>query len=275
MSRKDQLPWYHGVLKRVETEGILNGKPPGVWLVRDSTTIPGDYVLSVSESGKVSHYIINNKGTMYTIGDQTFPDLPSIIEFYKKHFLDTTTLKEHVPNSECNIKVKALYAFPGKDDEDLPFKKGDILTVISKEEDNWWKARDSAGREGMIPKPYVQVLSNAPSATHPSPTVGSGPLPPGLASGVNGRKSMDYQNPPINRDQIPNDGFDYAIALMDRVVPYDHTQLTFKKGDIIKVATKKVDGSWFGELKNQSGWFPFSYVQEVSPHEQGRNFNGN
>ena len=61
---------------------------------------PDNYSFSAhSESAKVSHYIINNKGTVYQIGEQTFSDLPAIIEFYKKHFLDTTTLKEPVSGS--------------------------------------------------------------------------------------------------------------------------------------------------------------------------------
>lgn len=45
-----------------------------------------------SENNKVSHYIINNNGNHYKIGDQTFSDIPAIISFYKNHFLDTTTL---------------------------------------------------------------------------------------------------------------------------------------------------------------------------------------
>ena len=39
---------------------------------------------------------------MYLIGDQSFHDLPSVIEFYKKHFLDTTTLTE-VVSTALNI----------------------------------------------------------------------------------------------------------------------------------------------------------------------------
>ena len=49
-----------------------------------------------SENNKVSHYIVSRRGGLYLIGDQTFTDLPSVIEFYRKHFLDTTTLMEHV-----------------------------------------------------------------------------------------------------------------------------------------------------------------------------------
>ena len=48
----------------------------------------------------MSHYIINNKGNHYKIGEQTFADIPSIISFYKNHFLDTTTLTGAVSNQE-------------------------------------------------------------------------------------------------------------------------------------------------------------------------------
>ncbi|XP_062504703.1 uncharacterized protein LOC134181441 [Corticium candelabrum] len=47
-----------------------------------------------SKSGKVSHYIINRLGGIYIIGDQTFDTLPGVIDFYRRHFLDTTTLIE-------------------------------------------------------------------------------------------------------------------------------------------------------------------------------------
>ena len=44
----------------------------------------------------MSHYIINSIGTGYKIGENTFPDLHNIIEFYKNHFLDSTNLTEPV-----------------------------------------------------------------------------------------------------------------------------------------------------------------------------------
>lgn len=55
--------------------------------------------LVCSENNKVSHYIVSRRGQLYLIGDQTFTDLPSVIEFYRKHFLDTATLREHVSHS--------------------------------------------------------------------------------------------------------------------------------------------------------------------------------
>ena len=47
-----------------------------------------------------------------------------------------------------------------QDAEDLPFKKGEVLEVISKDEDKWWCAKNSAGRTGQIPVPYVAPVSH-------------------------------------------------------------------------------------------------------------------
>lgn len=48
------------------------------------------------EDSKVSHYIINrvqqDDQTRFRIGDQMFPDVPSLLNFYKLHYLDTTPL---------------------------------------------------------------------------------------------------------------------------------------------------------------------------------------
>lgn len=45
------------------------------------------------------------------------------------------------------------------DPEDLNFRKGDMMTVMRKDEDDWWYARHSDGRVGSIPVPYVEVVS--------------------------------------------------------------------------------------------------------------------
>ena len=46
-----------------------------------------------------------------------------------------------------------------KDPEDLPFNKGDILEVISKDEEEWWTARDRHGRVGQIPVKYTTKVA--------------------------------------------------------------------------------------------------------------------
>ena len=42
-----------------------------------------------------------------------------------------------------------------QDGEDLPFRKGEILEIISKEEQSWWTAKNSEGKIGQIPVPYI------------------------------------------------------------------------------------------------------------------------
>ncbi|KAM6936975.1 tyrosine-protein kinase CSK-like [Xenentodon cancila] len=55
--------------------------------------------------------------------------------------------------TECVAK----YNFKGTSEQDLPFNKGDILTIIIVTKDpNWYKAKNAAGREGTIPANYVQ-----------------------------------------------------------------------------------------------------------------------
>ena len=58
------------------------------------------FLLAYREDNKVSHYIINKvqqgDQTRFRIGDQMFPDIPSLLLFYKRHFLDTTHLMKPV-----------------------------------------------------------------------------------------------------------------------------------------------------------------------------------
>jgi len=54
--------------------------------------------------------------------------------------------------------VIGLYDFDSTDPEDLPFKKGDRLEIIDKQEEQWWTARNSLGRIGHIPVPYIKIV---------------------------------------------------------------------------------------------------------------------
>lgn len=119
--------WYFGAMSRQDASDLLMGeKEGGVFLVRDSTSIQGDFVLCVREDSKVSHYIINKiqQGDQirYRIGDQTFPDIPNLLAFYKLHYLDTTPLIRPAPKR--TQRVVAKYDFEGNDPDDLPFRKG-------------------------------------------------------------------------------------------------------------------------------------------------------
>lgn len=40
---------------------------------------------------------------------------------------------------------------------DLPFNKNDVLTILNKDDEEWWKARFKL-KEGMIPRNYVHEI---------------------------------------------------------------------------------------------------------------------
>ncbi|XP_067165925.1 adapter molecule crk isoform X1 [Apteryx mantelli] len=253
---EDRASWYWGRLSRAEAVSLLQGQRHGTFLVRDSGTIPGDFVLSVSESSRVSHYIVNSLGPTggrraggegpgapglnppkFRIGDQEFESLPSLLEFYKIHYLDTTTLIEPVSRSRQNSGVilrqeeaeyvRALFDFNGNDEEDLPFKKGDILRIRDKPEEQWWNAEDSEGKRGMIPVPYVEkyrpssasvstLIGGNQDSSHPQPLGGPEPGP--------------YAQPSINTP-LPNlqNGPIYARVIQKRVPnAYDKTALALE-----------------------------------------------
>nr|XP_046244375.1 adapter molecule crk [Scatophagus argus] len=297
---EDRSSWYWGRLSRQEAVSLLQGQRHGVFLVRDSITSPGDYVLSVSENSKVSHYIINSISNnrqsgpglahpRFRIGDQEFDALPALLEFYKIHYLDTTTLIEPISKSKHTSfisvgpgggapprledeYVRALFDFPGNDEEDLPFKKGDILRVLEKPEEQWWNAQNSEGRAGMIPVPYVEKYRPA------SPTSVAGPGGhPGMGMIGNSDSSAAQSGPPLLGDPsqyaqptpLPNlqNGPVYARAIQKRVPnAYDKTALALEVGDMVKVTKINVNGQWEGECKGKRGHFPFTHVKLLDQH---------
>ncbi|XP_006006795.1 adapter molecule crk [Latimeria chalumnae] len=299
---EDRGSWYWGRLSRQEAVALLQGQRHGVFLVRDSTTMLGDYVLSVSENSKVSHYIINSVSnnrqsgcpglnpSRFRIGDQEFDTLPALLEFYKIHYLDTTTLIEPVSRSrqvnstggqltggvilrqEDPEYVRALFDFKGNDEEDLPFKKGDILKILEKPEEQWWNAQDNEGRRGMIPVPYVEkfrptsatastLIGGNQDSSHPQPLGGPEPGP--------------YAQPSVNTP-LPNlqNGPVYARAIQKRVPnAYDKTALALEVGDMVKVTKINVNGQWEGECNGKRGHFPFTHVRLLDQQNPEEDFS--
>ncbi|KAK4688172.1 actin cytoskeleton-regulatory complex protein PAN1, partial [Tremellales sp. Uapishka_1] len=62
-------------------------------------------------------------------------------------------------------KAKALYAYTGEGGEELPFEADDILTIVDKSDENWWKT-EKAGVIFIVPAAYLEVID--PSSSTPS-----------------------------------------------------------------------------------------------------------
>ncbi|CAF0884014.1 unnamed protein product [Didymodactylos carnosus] len=96
----DKESWYFENLSRAEANDILAEHEGGTFLVRDSATLKGDYVLCVKEGVKVMHYIINKieqgDTLKYKIGQNHFDDMASLLKHYTLHYLDTAPLLKPV-----------------------------------------------------------------------------------------------------------------------------------------------------------------------------------
>ncbi|KAI5639032.1 variant SH3 domain-containing protein [Phthorimaea operculella] len=373
--QNDRSSWYFRDLSRAEaTKLLLNETESGVFLVRDSKTIPGDYVLCVREDDRVSNYIINrvvsaDGTTRYRIGDQLFADMPALLAFYRLHYLDTTPLVRPLPQASAACAaappahphqvleivvakydfsgkidetplvrpllqasaagpstssigdrrryirlqredryktplvrplpqasaacaaappahphqvleivvakydfsgkcvhcqkpappahphqvleiVVAKYDFSGKDADDLPFRRGERLMVINRDEEQWWTARNAQGCTGSIPVNYIERLLDARGM----------PLPPNDAL-------TQLGDPPSPQGQRTRTNMQRTLPALARVrqtrVPnaYDRTALKLEEGDIVKVTKMNINGQWEGELNGKVGHFPFTYVE--------------
>ncbi|XP_076010854.1 tyrosine-protein phosphatase non-receptor type 6 isoform X2 [Genypterus blacodes] len=84
--------WYHGHLSGPNAEKLLAGRPePGTFLVRESLSKPGDFVLSTliddkrTDGMRVSHIKIICQNDRYTVGgSDMFDTLTDLVDNYKR-----------------------------------------------------------------------------------------------------------------------------------------------------------------------------------------------
>ena len=53
----------------------------------------------------------------------------------------------------------ALYDFTADGDDELSVKEAEVLTILEKDGDEWWKCRNSKGKIGVVPASYLEVRS--------------------------------------------------------------------------------------------------------------------
>lgn len=90
MNREDEnIRWYHGKISREAADELLkaDGTQDGYFLVRDSSSVAGDFVLTVMSDGEPVHYQIRRHGedAFFSIEVQTiFHGLETLIDYYQE-----------------------------------------------------------------------------------------------------------------------------------------------------------------------------------------------
>lgn len=88
------------------------------------------------------------------IASQPLPPIPSANQAVVAPQPHKETMKE--PEKKATETVVAIYDFFGAEQGDLSLTKGEQLTVIEKQSDHWWIAKNSSGEQGFIPSNYVR-----------------------------------------------------------------------------------------------------------------------
>lgn len=80
-----QEPWYHGRMSRRAAEKLL--RADGDFLVRDSITNPGQYVLTGMHAGQPKHLLLVDPEGVVRTKDVLFESISHLIDYHLKNGL--------------------------------------------------------------------------------------------------------------------------------------------------------------------------------------------
>ncbi|CAG0891290.1 unnamed protein product [Darwinula stevensoni] len=167
------------------------------------------------------------------------------------------------------IKCIAVFAYEAQNPDELNLMESEIVEVIGVDEEageGWVRARDCHGREGLVPRTYLEVADYEGNVTSFS----------SVDYQMNGMQAEDQNEalllngeiahinekvpPPINADG------DFCRAIFDyeALTP---EELSFYDGQIIRILDRRPhkdmdDGWWKGELDGEEGLFPSCLVED-------------
>uniref|UniRef100_A0AAY5KRC7 SH3 domain-containing protein n=1 Tax=Esox lucius TaxID=8010 RepID=A0AAY5KRC7_ESOLU len=173
------------------------------------------------------------------------------------------------------MEAIAKYDFKATADDELSFKRGETLKVLNEECDqNWYKA-ELNGKEGFIPKNYIEMKGHPFGNDVQHFKVlrdGAGKYFLWVVKFNSLNSLVDYhrstsvsRNQPIflrDIEQVPQHST-YVQALFD-FDPQEDGELGFRRGDFIQVLDNSDPNWWKGACHGQTGMFPRNYVTPVN-----------
>ncbi|XP_063231749.1 rho guanine nucleotide exchange factor 7 isoform X2 [Bacillus rossius redtenbacheri] len=135
------------------------------------------------------------------------------------------------------LLVQALYTFKGKNNDELCFKKGDIITVTQREEGGWWEGT-LGEKTGWFPSNYVKEYkpqdASSPGGSKTSPSK----LPPDLVAQQRAYRNVvlkdliDSEKAHVAELQGLLKNFLHPLEKSDILTREEYRQLT---GNIVKI----------------------------------------
>eukprot|EP01097_Dermamoeba_algensis_P008416 TRINITY_DN5610_c0_g1_i1.p1 TRINITY_DN5610_c0_g1~~TRINITY_DN5610_c0_g1_i1.p1 ORF type:complete len:684 (+),score=110.17 TRINITY_DN5610_c0_g1_i1:40-2091(+) len=103
--------WFHGFVSAEVAISQLREGSSGCFLVRFSSSEPGSYALSVNDRGTIKHWKIARTHKQYSIKGNRFPDIFSMVHYYKSHVLEGDATTKILLDYPCPKKKMSLVHF--------------------------------------------------------------------------------------------------------------------------------------------------------------------
>ncbi|KAJ7179165.1 hypothetical protein C8R46DRAFT_1072719 [Mycena filopes] len=91
------------------------------------------------------------------------PESPTVIPISDEE--EEAQPAEEEEAEEEGDMATALYPFNADAEDELSVAEGERLLVLERDGDEWWKCRNSEGREGVVPASYLEGSSSSHAAT--------------------------------------------------------------------------------------------------------------
>jgi len=204
------------------------------------------------------------------------------------------------------VKAVVLFLFSGDNDDELAVAENEEVLLIVKEcdEDGWVMAKNTAGKKGLVPSSFVQVLDTEAANSfaqppghgtteqnnsfeksletqQPSLVIPSCP-PPDVEDDTSSEEdSEDEDNdmpppglapPPGPPPQLgPTPSCSFQAKSLYEFLSTRSDELSLEVNDVILVTSRAPngdeDGWWLGQLNGKTGLFPTNYVEECKQPE--------
>jgi growth factor receptor-binding protein 2 len=147
--------WYCGRITRADAEKLLLDKHEGAFLIRISESSPRDFSLTVKFSDGMQHFKVlrdaQGKFFLWVVKFNSFNELAEYHRTASVSRLQDVKLRDMV-REDC--LVQALYYFTPHEPRELESRRGDVITVKKRMDQNWWRG-ETGTRIGLFPATYV------------------------------------------------------------------------------------------------------------------------
>ncbi|CAH8561597.1 unnamed protein product [Schistosoma turkestanicum] len=157
-------------LQEIDQETTQHLQPDGAFILRQSEADGKGFSLSVKQGCEVLHFkVLQDEAGKYFFWLSKFDSINQLIDHHRKTSISRNrllTLVDLVPSKRFPINVRkyqldrviARFDFITKDPSELSLHRGDVIEVINRDDENWWRGRASDGRCGLFPSNYVDDL---------------------------------------------------------------------------------------------------------------------